>query len=123
MSDTITRLNAALSSGYVIERQLGEGGMATVYQAEDLKHHRKVAVKVMRPELVETLGSERFLREIEIAARLSHPNILPVYDSGATDGVLYYVMPVVEGESLPARLRREKQLAVSPSTSKRSNQR
>jgi TolB-like protein/tRNA A-37 threonylcarbamoyl transferase component Bud32 len=108
----VSRVRKALANHYRIEHVLGEGGMATVYLAEDLKHHRKVAVKVMRPELVETLGSERFLREIEIAAKLSHPNILPVYDSGAIDGVLFYVMPVVEGESLPARLRREKQLPV-----------
>ncbi len=108
----ISRIRTALADHYQIEHVLGEGGMATVYQAEDLKHHRKVAVKVMRPELAETLGAERFLREVEIAAQLSHPNILPVYDSGATQGVLYYVMPVVEGESLPARLAREKQLPV-----------
>lgn len=85
--------------------------MATVYLAEDLKHHRMVAVKVMRPELSATLGSERFLREVEIAARLSHPHILPVFDSGEADGFLYYVMPFVAGESLPGRLAREKQLA------------
>jgi len=108
----ISRIRAALADHYQIEHVLGEGGMATVYQAEDLKHHRKVAVKVMRPELAETLGAERFLREVEIAAQLSHPHILPVYDSGATQGILYYVMPVVEGESLPARLAREKQLPV-----------
>jgi serine/threonine-protein kinase len=108
----ISRIRSALADRYQIEHVLGEGGMATVYQAEDLKHRRKVAVKVMRPELAETLGAERFLREVEIAAKLSHPHILPVYDSGAADGVLYYVMPVVEGESLPARLAREKQLPV-----------
>ncbi len=108
----ISRIRSALADRYQVEHVLGEGGMATVYQAEDLKHRRKVAVKVMRPELAETLGAERFLREVEIAAKLSHPHILPVYDSGAADGVLYYVMPVVEGESLPARLAREKQLPV-----------
>ncbi|MEO7611323.1 MAG: protein kinase [Gemmatimonadales bacterium] len=102
-----------MADHYRIEHVLGDGGMATVYLAEDLKHHRKVAVKVMRPELAETLGAERFLREIEIAAKLTHQNILPVYDSGAVDGVFYYVMPVVEGESLPARLSREKQLPVA----------
>jgi serine/threonine-protein kinase len=102
----------ALSDRYRVERILGEGGMATVYLAEDLKHHRKVAVKVMRPELAATLGSERFLREVEIAARLSHPHILPMYDSGEANGLLYYVMPYVEGESLHARLRRENQLPV-----------
>ena len=108
----VSRVRKALSRNYKIERVLGEGGMATVYLAEDLKHHRKVAVKVMRPELAETLGAERFLREVEIAAKLSHPHILPVHDSGSEDGVLYYVMPLVEGESLPARLKREKQLPV-----------
>ncbi len=109
----VNRVRAALAAHYRIERVLGEGGMATVYLAEDLKHHRKVAVKVMRPELAETLGADRFLREVEIAAKLSHPNILPVHDSGADGGVLYYVMPLVEGESLPARLNREKQLPVA----------
>ncbi|HET9066574.1 MAG TPA: protein kinase [Gemmatimonadales bacterium] len=108
----VSRIRSALADRYRIEGVLGEGGMATVYLAEDLKHNRKVAVKVMRPELAETLGSERFLREVEIAAKLSHPNILPVYDSGSAEGVLYYVMPVVEGDSLPARLKREKQLPV-----------
>jgi serine/threonine-protein kinase len=108
----VSRIRTALADRYRIEHVLGEGGMATVYLAEDLKHHRKVAVKVMRPELAETLGSERFLREVEIAAKLSHPNILPVYDSGEARGILYYVMPLVEGESLPARLAREKQLPV-----------
>ncbi len=109
----VSRIRAALADRYTIEHVLGEGGMATVYLAEDLKHHRKVAVKVMRPELAQTLGSDRFLREVEIAAKLSHPNILPVYDSGEARGILYYVMPLVEGESLPARLAREKQLPVT----------
>jgi serine/threonine-protein kinase len=109
----VNRVRQALSKSYKIEHVLGEGGMATVYLAEDLKHHRKVAVKVMRPDLAETLGAERFLREIEIAAKLSHPNILAVHDSGAANGVCYYVMPLVEGESLPARLKREKQLPVA----------
>ncbi len=108
----VSRIREALADKYRIEGVLGEGGMATVYMAEDLKHRRKVAVKVMRPELAETLGAERFLREVEIAAKLSHPHILPVHDSGAANGVLYYVMPMVEGESLPARLAREKQLPV-----------
>ncbi len=108
----VSRVRTALADRYKILRVLGEGGMATVYLAEDLKHKREVAVKVMRPELSETLGADRFLREVEIAAKLSHPNILPVYDSGAASGILYYVMPVVEGESLPARIRREKQLPV-----------
>jgi len=109
----VHRVRQALAERYRIERVLGEGGMATVYLAEDLKHRRKVAVKVMRPELAETLGAERFLREVEIAAKLNHQNILPVFDSGAASGILYFVMPVVEGESLPARLKREKQLPVA----------
>ena len=86
MDDILTRLTSALADGYTIERELGSGGMATVYLAEDLKHHRKVAVKVMRPELAATLGPERFVREIEIAAQLTHPHILPLYDSGEADG-------------------------------------
>ena len=109
----ISRLTRALAASYRIERVLGEGGMATVYLAEDAKYRRRVAVKVMRPELAETLGTERFLRDVEISARLSHPNILPVHDSGAAEGFLYYVMPFVEGESFPARLAREKQLPVA----------
>src|SRR5438552_14264310 len=112
MSDPFLRLAAALADRYRLERQLGVGGMALVYLAEDLKHHRKVAVKVMRPELAATLGAERFLREVEIAAQLSHPHILPVYDSGQADGLLYYVMPNAEGESLQDRMQRESQLPV-----------
>jgi Tol biopolymer transport system component len=103
-------LAAATADRYRIERELGQGGMATVYLAEDLKHHRQVAVKVLRPELAATLGPERFLREIETTAGLRHPNILPLYDSGAAAGLLYYVMPFVEGETLRDRLHREKQL-------------
>ncbi len=101
------RLVAALAERYRIERELGQGGMATVYLAEDLKHRRKVAVKVLRPDLVQSLGAARFLREIEIAAQLAHPHILPLHDSGEADGFLYYVMPFVEGESLRQRLARE----------------
>ncbi len=108
----VSRLTRALSAHYRVERVLGEGGMATVYLAEDPKHRRKVAVKVMRPELAETLGTERFLREVEIAAQLSHPHVLPVFDSGTSEGFLYYVMPFVDGESLPSRMSREKQLPV-----------
>ena len=108
----ITRVRKALSASYAIERVVGEGGMATVYLATDLKHRRQVAVKVMRPELAATLGAERFLREVEIAAQLSHPHILPVHDSGDAGGVLYYVMPYVEGESLHERIRRETSLPV-----------
>ena len=111
-------LAAALADRYRLERELGAGGMARVYLAEDLKHHRKVAVKVLRPELAASLGSERFLREIEIAAALRHPHVLPLYDSGAAPGpgdgppLLFYVMPYVEGESLRTRLDRERQLPV-----------
>jgi TolB-like protein len=108
----LSRLNTALSGRYRVERELGEGGMATVYLAEDLKHHRPVAIKVLKPDLAAALGGERFLREIEIAARLQHPHILPVHDSGEADGLLYYVMPFVEGESLAARISREGGLPV-----------
>jgi len=106
----IERLTAALADQYAIVRELGRGGMATVYLAEDVKHGRNVAIKVLRPELAGALGPERFLREIEIAARLDHPHILPLYDSGRAGEFLYYVMPFVEGESLRDRLNREKQL-------------
>ncbi|MES2123829.1 MAG: protein kinase [Gemmatimonadota bacterium] len=109
----VSRLTRALAPLYRVERVLGEGGMATVYLAEDPKHRRRVAVKVMRPELAETLGTERFLREVEISAQLSHPHILPVFDSGSSEGFLFYVMPLVEGESLPARMKRERQLPVA----------
>ncbi len=112
MEELLERLKSALASRYSIEYELGGGGMATVYLAEDLKHHRQVALKVLRPELAAAMGPERFLREIEIAAQLHHPHILPLYDSGEADGVLYYVMPYVEGESLRDRLNREKQLAI-----------
>ena len=108
----LARVRNSLAASYRIERVLGEGGMATVYLAEDLKHRRKVAVKVMRPELSATLGVDRFLREVEIAAKLSHPHILPVHDSGETGGILYYVMPYVEGESLRDRVQRDGQLPV-----------
>ena len=91
----ISRVTAALERTYRIERELGAGGMATVYLAEDLKHHRKVAVKVLRPDLAATLGSDRFLREIEVAARLQHPHILVVLDYGEAVGFFYYVMPYV----------------------------
>ncbi|MCH7474060.1 MAG: protein kinase [Gemmatimonadetes bacterium] len=112
MPEIISRLSTALADRYRIERLLGEGGMATVYLAEDLKHHREVAVKVLRPELAAILGGERFLNEIEIAARLTHPHILPVHDSGEADGMLFYVMPYVEGESLRDLLNRETQLGL-----------
>ncbi len=112
MTDTLTRLKAALADHYTIEHELGAGGMATVYLAEDLKHRRKVAVKVLRPELAAILGAERFLKEIEVTANLQHPNILPLYDSGEADTFLYYVMPYIEGETLRDKLNREKQLGV-----------
>jgi hypothetical protein len=108
--DILERLRAGLSDRYTIDREVGQGGMARVVLAEDRKHHRPVAIKVMRPEVADALGPARFLREIEIAARLSHPHILPLHDSGETDGLLYYVMPFVEGESLRERLTRERQL-------------
>ncbi len=100
------RLVAAVADRYTIERELGAGGMATVYLAEDLKHHRKVAVKVLRPELAAVIGGERFLNEIEIAARLTHPHILPVHDSGEADGLLFSVLAYVAWESLRDRLYR-----------------
>ncbi len=105
-----------LADRYRIERELGAGGMATVYAAEDLKHHRSVAVKVLRPELAASLGAERFLREIEIAASLQHPHILPLHDSGGAGSVLYYVMPLVEGESLRDRLTKTGALPIDDAT-------
>jgi serine/threonine protein kinase/tetratricopeptide (TPR) repeat protein len=102
----------ALADRYEVERPLGRGGMATVYLAEDLKHHRKVAVKVLRPELAAALEADRFLREIDIAAKLNHPHILALYDSGAVDGLLFYVMPHISGESLRQKLERERQLSI-----------
>ena len=105
-------LGAALSDRYTIERELGAGGMATVYLAQDLKHDRKVAIKVLRPELAAVIGAERFLSEIKTTANLQHPHILPLFDSGAADSFLFYVMPFVEGESLRDRLSREKQLRI-----------
>jgi len=112
MTDPPDRLKAALADRYALEREIGRGGMATVWLAQDVKHHRKVAVKVLDPELAQTLGAGRFLREVETAANLQHPHILPLHDSGEADGFLYYVMPYVEGESLRDRLNREKQLPV-----------
>ncbi len=112
MSDSYSRLVAALSDRYRIERELGAGGMATVYLAEDLKHHRQVAVKVLKPDLAATLGADRFVREVEVAARLHHPHILPLYDSGEADGFLFYVMPYEEGQSLRERLQKETELPV-----------
>src|SRR5881396_4332343 len=113
MADFHATLRAALAKRYVIERELGRGGMATVYLARDLKHGRFVALKVLSPALAASLGAERFLREIEVAARLQHPHIVPVYDSGAEGDRLYYVMPFVEGESLRRRLEREGPLPIA----------
>jgi serine/threonine protein kinase len=113
MSPTFERLQSALAGRYVLTSELGSGGMATVYLAEDLRHRRKVAVKVLRSDLAATLGPERFAREIEIAAQLQHPHILPVLDSGDAGGFLFYVMPYVDGESLRDRLKRQGQIPVS----------
>ena len=113
MPELLERLKAALHDRYVIEHELGEGGMAVVFLAEDRKHHRRVAVKVLKPELSVSLGADRFIREIEIAARLQHAHILPLFESGESAGLFYYVMPFVEGESLRQRLRRESQLPLA----------
>ena len=112
MPDTFDRLKAALAGRYAIEHELGSGGMATVYLAHDVKHNRKVAVKVLRPELAAILGAERFVQEIEVTANLQHPHILPLFDSGEADSFLYYVMPYIEGESLRDKLNRETQLGI-----------
>ena len=107
-----SQLQAAVAGRYVVVRQLGSGGTATVYLAQDLRHHRNVAIKVLHPELAASLGADRFLREIEIAASLRHPHILPLFDSGDSNGLLYYVMPYVEGETLRQRLDREGAITV-----------
>ncbi len=110
--DVLESLRSNLTDRYTVENELGRGGMATVYLATDLKHNRKVAIKLLRPELAASVGADRFLREIEIAAQLTHPHILPLHDSGEAAESLYYVMPYVEGETLRDRLNREKQLSV-----------
>ena len=110
MAETTLRLNAALEGRYHLTRQLGEGGMATVYLADDLRHDRRVALKVLKPELAAAVGSDRFLAEIRTTANLHHPHILALYDSGEADGLLFYVMPYVDGESLRDRLDREHEL-------------
>ncbi len=115
-AESLERLRAALADRYRIERELGAGGMATVYLASDVRHERKVAIKVLRPELAARLGSERFVREIKVTANLQHPNILPLYDSGAADDFLYYVMPYVDGESLRAKIDRDRQMSVEETT-------
>ncbi|MEP6779122.1 MAG: protein kinase [Gemmatimonadaceae bacterium] len=112
MTDVIARLSAALSDRYTVERELGAGGMATVYLVHDIKHDRDVAMKVLHPDLGAALGAERFLTEIRTTARLQHPHILPLLDSGDANGLLYYVMPYVSGETLHSKLRREKQLPI-----------
>ncbi len=112
MTDSLTRLTVALADKYRIERELGQGGMATVYLAQDVKHDRQVALKVLRPELAAVIGAERFLAEIKTTANLQHPHILALFDSGTVDGTVFYVMPFVEGESLRDRIAREKQLPI-----------
>src|SRR5215208_4255326 len=112
MPDLIGRLQSALADRYRLDREVGAGGMATVYLAEDVRHDRRVALKVLRPELAAVIGAERFLAEIKLTANLQHPHILPLFDSGEADSYLFYVMPLVEGETLRDRLTREKQLPV-----------
>ena len=112
MGENLARLKAAVADRYTIERELGAGGMATVYLAQDVRHGRKVAIKVMAPELAEVVGAPRFLKEIETTASLQHPHILPLFDSGRAGDTVFYVMPYVHGESLRARLTRETQLPV-----------
>ncbi len=116
MTDLFERLKTALADRYTIQRELGRGGMATVYLAKDPKHRRNVAIKVLHPELAAVLGADRFLREIELAAGLMHPHILPLHDSGQAGSFLFYVMPYVDGESLRDRLNRETQLSLDPFT-------
>ena len=113
MPDMFERLSALLASRYKLKREVGQGGMAKVFLADDLKYQRAVAVKVLLAELTEAGGAARFLHEIQIAARLRHPHILPLYDSDQANGFLYYVMPYIEGESLRERIARERQLPVS----------
>src|SRR5512143_3568381 len=112
MADVLEQLKTGLSDRYVIERELGAGGMATVYLAHDVRHDRDVALKVLQPDLAGALGAERFLTEIKLCARLQHPHVVTVLDSGDTAGHLWFTMPFVEGESLRDRLDREKQLSV-----------
>src|SRR5690349_19843722 len=109
---TAVRLAAALAGRYAIDRQLGAGGMATVYVARDLKHDREVAIKVLRPELAAALGAERFLQEIRVSARLDHPHILTLIDSGESNGFVWYVLPFVRGESLREKLTRDRKSVV-----------
>jgi len=112
MDDAVQRLNASLAGKYSVEREIGRGGMATVYLAQDVKHEREVAIKVLLPELAASIGADRFEREIKVAAKLQHPNILGLYDSGVSESQMFYVMPFVKGESLRDRIDREGQLSV-----------
>src|SRR3954447_22618590 len=112
MPELLSRLQAALADRYRIEREIGAGGMATVFLAQDLRHDRGVALKLLRPELSAVIGAERFLAEIKLTANLQHPHILPLFDSGEADGYLFYLMPFVAGETLRDRMTREKQLPV-----------
>jgi serine/threonine-protein kinase len=111
--DLLDTLRDALADRYEVDREIGRGGMAVVYLAHDLKHRRRVALKVLLPDLSASLAAERFLREIEIAAQLTHPHVLALYESGEVDGLLYYVTPYLEGGSLRDRLRRERRLPVA----------
>src|SRR6184192_2255188 len=113
MAEPFDRLKDALADRYTLERELGAGGMATVYLAHDVRHNRKVAIKVMHAELAALIGAARFLKEIETTANLQHPHILPLFDSGRVEGTVFYVMPYVQGESLRSRLTRETQLPVA----------
>src|SRR5438132_7882709 len=115
MTDTIERLRSALGDRYQVSKEIGVGGMATVFLGHDIKHDRDVAIKVLHPDLGAALGAERFLSEIKTTAKLQHPHILPLLDSGEADGLLYYVMPVVTGESLRVRIEREGQLSINES--------
>src|SRR5512144_1921376 len=112
MPELLGRLQSALADRYRLDREIGAGGMATVYLAQDVRHDRKVALKVLRPELAAVIGAERFLAEIKLTANLQHPHILPLFDSGEADSYLFYVMPFVEGETLRDRLNRERQLPI-----------
>ncbi|HEY9442359.1 MAG TPA: serine/threonine-protein kinase, partial [Gemmatimonadales bacterium] len=113
MPELLSRLQSALSDRYRLDREIGAGGMATVYLAHDVRHDRRVALKVLRPELAAVIGAERFLAEIRLTANLQHSHILPLFDSGEADSYLFYVMPFVQGETLRDRLNREKQLPVA----------
>ncbi|MGH7470886.1 MAG: serine/threonine-protein kinase [Longimicrobiales bacterium] len=115
--DVSEQLKTALADRYTIDREIGSGGMAIVYLARDVRHNRKVALKVLRPELGAVLGTERFLAEIQVTANLQHPRLLPLFDSGEADGLLFYVMPYVECGSLRDRLNRERQLPVDEAVS------